>query len=300
MSNAAELTKAAGKGDARSVKRLLQGGAPVNAKVRTRGIPTAVRVRRRGDTSPPPVDTPPPPPPVLQGAHGNTPLHLAAAGGFTSVIKALLEGKANVSRCSLSGAVTRLTHSALLRFAAALPLLSTTLLPHPTPSQVNMHAADGSTPLHRAAAAGHGEACAALLAGGASPDVLTPRRVSPLVLAAEAGHGAACAALMAGGADPELKNPAGASPVQLAIQNGHAAAVAAMIENGLDPNSRTPEGLTLLESAAHHGRADVLTALIHGGADVDATNAKGETALHKLALSFKDSRMLPNGGASCC
>lgn len=58
--SAAELPKAAAKGDARTVKRLLHAGAPPNSK----------------------------------GAHGNTALHLAAAGGHAAVVKALLEGKA--------------------------------------------------------------------------------------------------------------------------------------------------------------------------------------------------------------
>ena len=63
--------------------------------------------------------------------------------------------------------------------------------------------------------AGHGEACAALLAGGASPDTVTPRKLTPLLMAAAEGHAAACAALMAGGANPNLKNPTGATPAQL-------------------------------------------------------------------------------------
>lgn len=62
---------------------------------------------------------------------------------------------------------------------------------------------------------GHGEACAALLAGGASPDAVTPKRVTPLLMACEAGHASAVAALMAGGANADAKNPAGATPAQL-------------------------------------------------------------------------------------
>lgn len=173
--------------------------------------------------------------PNAKGAHGNTALHMAAAGGHTGCIKALLDTKASV----------------------------------------DVHAADGCTPLHRAAAAGacvaqqgqcrggrgsgapgracigagwagvhvqlrcsqaflpscrqllspsssplpplagHGEACAALLAGGASPDAVTPKRVTPLLMACEAGHASAVAALMAGGASADAKNPAGATPAQL-------------------------------------------------------------------------------------
>lgn len=63
--------------------------------------------------------------------------------------------------------------------------------------------------------AGHGEACAALLSGGASPDAVTPKRVTPLLMACEAGHASAVAALMAGGASADAKNPAGATPAQL-------------------------------------------------------------------------------------
>lgn len=59
--SAAELPRAAAKGDLRAVKRLLQAGVPPNTK----------------------------------GAHGNTGLHLAAAGGHAAVVRALLEGKAS-------------------------------------------------------------------------------------------------------------------------------------------------------------------------------------------------------------
>ncbi len=46
----------------------------------------------------------------------------------------------------------------------------------------------------------------------------TPKHVTPLLLAAEKGHAAACAALLAGGASPAAKTPAGDTPVLLAIK----------------------------------------------------------------------------------
>lgn len=69
MSSAAELPKAAAKGDLRTVKRLLAAGTPPNTK----------------------------------GAHGNTALHLAAGGGFAGVCRALLDAKASVNLHAADG-----------------------------------------------------------------------------------------------------------------------------------------------------------------------------------------------------
>lgn len=228
MSGAAELTKAAAKGD---VVRLWPGGrlggrvgarlqevawwvpgAMLNSALHRDApsplplhVATWLRLRRNphgGQTHCPPARpclVPTNTHPCLQRTvkrllSSGTPPNAKGAHGNTALHLAAAEGHVNIIKA---------------------------LLVDPK-AGVNLHAADGSTPLHRAAAAGHGAACAALLAGGAGADTLTPKRITPLLMAAEAGHGAACAALLEGGANPDLRNPAGASPIQVGKGGGGA------------------------------------------------------------------------------
>ena len=69
------------------------------------------------------------------------------------------------------------------------------------------------TPLHRAAAEGHGEIVELLLRASAAPNVRDYGGSTPLHAAARGGHAASVGALLAHDARPSLINEAGDTPL---------------------------------------------------------------------------------------
>jgi ankyrin len=115
----------------------------------------------------------------INGANKNaqTPLHLAADDGNSSVVRILLE------------------HGAIVDA---------------------IETAAGYTPLHYAAARGHAEACEILIRFGADHDALTRNQDSPLHLAIEQGRAGVVAVLLKYRARLDTKNKNDMTPLQLA------------------------------------------------------------------------------------
>lgn len=79
----------------------------------------------------------------------------------------------------------------------------------------------GWSPLHYAAFEGHGAACAALLAAGASVDACDNEGKSPLMLACQEGHVSVAELLMQSGAPVEQRAHDGNTALRLAAMEGH-------------------------------------------------------------------------------
>ncbi|KAI7846002.1 hypothetical protein COHA_000543 [Chlorella ohadii] len=263
MSSSAELLKAATKGDARTVKRLLQAGGLPNAK----------------------------------GAHGNTALHLAAAGGHTGCIKALLDSRATADVHAADGCTPLHRAAANGHGEACAALLAGGASPDAvTPKRVTPllmaceagHAsavaalmaggasADaknpaGATPAQLAIAAGHAAAVAALVAGGLDPNSRLPDSgLSLLEAAAHHGRGEVITALIRGGADVDATNGKGDNALHKLVQswkdskmlpNGkmdgnterYSAAAQALLDGGADPWSLNYAGKSAITLAADRG-----------------------------------------------
>jgi ankyrin repeat protein len=115
---------------------------------------------------------------INAGNHaGQTPLHLAADQGNSSVTRILLE----------QGALVDVVETAA-----------------------------GHTPLHYAARHGHTDLCELLIRFGADPDALTGNMDTPLHLAIEAGQAGVVAVLLKYRAKLGIKNRNGLTPLQLA------------------------------------------------------------------------------------
>ncbi len=121
-----------------------------------------------------------------------------------------------------------------------------------------------------------------LKAGGNVDDVrgLYPEETPALVAAAAAGHTDVVAALLAAGANPDNSDNYGVTALVAAAAAGHASVVTALLQGGANLHFRAYyRGDTALLVAAAAGHAAVVTALLEGGADPNFPNRLGDTAL---------------------
>ena len=126
------------------------------------------------------------------------------------------------------------------------------------------------TPLHRAAAAGHGEIVGLLLKASADPDARDYGGSTALHMAAAAGHDAAVDSLLAAGAKPSPMNEAGDTPLHQAARGGHLEIARRLIAAGADPNARSACGGTSLHAAAAAGQRETAELLLRHGALANA------------------------------
>jgi len=139
------------------------------------------------------------------------------------------------------------------------------------------------TPLHAAAAWGHGSAVEVILQAGADKNARGKRGHTALHSAAQAGHELVVKALVDAGADMDVGDSDGRTALHYAARYGRELAVKALIDAGADINASANSGQTALHYAASAGHELVVEALVDAGADVEARSGDGETALHKAA-----------------
>jgi ankyrin repeat protein len=141
-------------------------------------------------------------------------------------------------------------------------------------------AADGSSPLHRAAYADDLAAVERLLRGGADVKEANRYGVTALSLACTNGNGAMVARLLAAGADANTALPGGETALMTAARSGSVEAVRALLSKGADVKARESKyGQTALHWAAAEGHADVIGELVKAGAVVEDRLDSGYTPL---------------------
>ena len=105
-------------------------------------------------------------------------------------------------------------------------------------AQVNARESwNGQSPLHWAAAEGHGAVVEALIAGGADIRQRSNAGTTPFMFAVRKGDMRSVKALLAAGADVNEKRVDLATPLLVAIINGHEDLVDLLLEKGANPNA---------------------------------------------------------------
>jgi ankyrin repeat protein len=149
--------------------------------------------------------------------------------------------------------------------------------------------------LHWAAALGHADVCAVLIAHGCPINAIElPAANSPLHLACAEGHLDCVVLLLDEGAAPAPVNEDGLSPIHVAAARGHADILLALLQTDaprgeIDVRSRSADGSTACHYAAC-GHPEALRVLIFRGAqppglDLNALNNDGSTPAHMAAIT---------------
>ncbi|XP_053348675.1 serine/threonine-protein phosphatase 6 regulatory ankyrin repeat subunit A-like isoform X1 [Clarias gariepinus] len=228
-------------------------------------------------------------------ANGSCPLHLAAAGGHTEVVKALLEAGASAEEEDLEG-MTAVHLAARHGHIDILEILKTKVSLKITSFKT------GLTALHVAAYFGQVEVVREILTDVpaticSEPPGRDARRkeqppeeseYTPLHIAAQSGHEDVVRLLLnSPGVLPDAKTkPECFTPLHLAAQNGHTAVVGLLLSksSALLP-LRDRRGRTCLHLACASGHVATARDLLCHGAVINDTDKEGWTALHFAAKS---------------
>lgn len=133
------------------------------------------------------------------------------------------------------------------------------LLVHHDPSVANLKAADGSTPLHRAAANGHGLCCNVLLSCGADSKMQDQSGLEPTEIAMLGNHPGTLAVL---GGTPDTPSADDRGTLHQAARNGDTSLTRSLIAQGADPGQLDDLGCTPIRLAAETGHTLVLNELV--------------------------------------
>ena len=154
-------------------------------------------------------------------------------------------------------------------------------------ADVDVRAADGSTPLLYAAHFGDVRSAQALLAAKGNPNLTNRYGVGPMHEAALRADAGLLRILMNAGADVDLALPQGETPLMLASRTSGVDAVRLLIEHGARVNVvERWQGQTPLMYAAAHDRSEVAAALIAAGADVNARTPLIDLPERKPAVRY--------------
>lgn len=211
-------------------------------------------------------------------SNGGTALSNAARSESVAVVKALVEGGANLEARRVFDGATVLVATAAL--SGSLKIVEVLV---DMGANVNATNKEGSTALFFAAFNGDTEVAELLIAAGAGPDMANSRGATPLIIAAQEGTTEVMEQLLEGGADPRIPNNHGATPLHLAAfrlgrDGKRKTKVLLASDLGVDIEARDEDGRTPLMWASRFGNLPVLRVLLEAGADRSAVDNRGRDA----------------------
>lgn len=206
-------------------------------------------------------------------------LHIAAMGGFTKVIDALIGNDANIEVVTEQIGWTPLYIASVVGEVEVVDLLAT------KGANVNIVCKLKFPILFLAASEGDIKTVECLLKYGANVDILNQDNMTSLHIAAKNGYTAIVQLLLKKGATVDAQNSDGKTPLHLAAEKGNVDIVCALIEKGAKVDTLGGRyKSTPLHFAAENGHERMVEFLLNKGADVNAQNACRETPLHFAAL----------------
>ena len=174
------------------------------------------------------------------GTAGDSALRFAVFAGRADIVKALLDGGADVNKANK----------------------------------------EGNTPLSASTRHSSEEITEILLDAGANPNAVNDGGGTVLVFAAYQGHSKVVKALLDAGANPNVMDIEDWAALMFATDQGHSEVVKALLNAGANPNAKTKEGWTAVNAAASKGYAEIAKILLECGASPDIRNNEGKNAWH--------------------
>jgi ankyrin repeat protein len=218
-----ELHRAAKKGDAKKIKKLLDAGVDINYEGSSGctamhlatdcGHEAVVRVLLTNGADP-----------RAKSSEGRTPLHSAARMGHTAVVRLLLEKGVDVEAKDPSGS-TALHIAAYNGHESVVQIL---LEKYPF---VECRGPSGFTALHVAAFNGKSAVVRLLVEMGADVEARSDSLRTALMLSAEKGHEAVVRHLIQHGANIMAKDRSGRTALQGAVTNQHGVVAQLLLDN---------------------------------------------------------------------
>ncbi len=212
---------------------------------------------------------------------GDTPLILAAFGGYTDVAELLLADKADVNAKNNNG-----DSSLLLAVSGHYRAVVELLLANK--ANVDDANRNAMTPLQLAVYKGYGDLTKLLLAHNPDVNRQDSHGETPLLLAVMADRKDIAELLLAANADISIRDNNGYTPLLLAAYEGHRSLAELLLANKADVNAKNPNGDTPLHLATLTRHRDVVELLLANKADINLKDNAGATPLHLATLNHDD------------
>ncbi|XP_011500154.1 PREDICTED: serine/threonine-protein phosphatase 6 regulatory ankyrin repeat subunit B-like [Ceratosolen solmsi marchali] len=214
------------------------------------------------------------------------PTEVLTLGDDRAIIRALLEGGADVSMQTKQAQESAFHHCALAGNNEVLSEMISHMSATEVQKALNRQSAVGWTPLLIAAHRGHMDIVNNLLENHARVDVFDLEGRSALHLAAEHGYLEVCDALLANKAFINSKSRVGRTALHLAAMNGNTHLVRFLVQDhGAAIDVLTLRKQTPLHLAAGAGQLLVCKLLLELGASIDATDDQGQKPIHAAAMN---------------
>ncbi|GFT92067.1 ankyrin repeat domain-containing protein 29 [Nephila pilipes] len=278
------LHRAAMKGDAELLKRVLDAGISVDCRD-TEGTSALILACRYNQYDCAKLLLEYGANPSAQRKDGSSALCYAAYGGYLPMVKLLIQLGADVQACGLDGASPFLLACQCNYLDVAQELIANN-------PEYEKEMIESTTPMYVAAQNGHASIIQFLISRGA--DINKQRRIppktpdsppatngtTPLFVACQYGHTGLVKKMVEWGADVNLNRDDGCSPLLKASHKGFTNIVKFLLSKGAFSGLLT-NGEAPLHAAAYYGHLTVLKALVEHGVDVYLRDQNGLTALAK-------------------